>query len=394
MTATQPRPAGDLASLKIDRQSHGDDQGDPAWKRVAIWAALALVFVILAAVLYRTVIAPRRAPLVETMTVRRSVMTANAALLTATGYLVADKQSAISPKLSGRVIRIGFDIGSRVRRGDVLAVLESTQVVAQRAELQASLDEASREYRRQAALWRDGVTSRALLEAAESQLAVARARLDQINVSVRDSVVVAPFDGTITVKSVEVGEVVSPLSMGQIPGSSTGGGSIATLTDLRTLEVEADVNEVNVGGLREGQPAEITVDAFPSQKWRGQLRQIVPRADRAKGVVKVKVAFRDPAERLLPDMSATVSFLGTERTESELREKPKIWIPASAIVNAGDSTRVAVLKDGRVEMRVVSRGETRENRVEIVSGLNEGEAIVSTEPGKLEDGQRVRVTKK
>src|SRR5207249_3421914 len=230
------------------------------------------------------------------------------------------------------------DVGDKVHAGDVLAVLESTNVQAQLDEAQAGLSEAEREYARQSALWKQGVSSRAGYDAAEAQVKAARARVDQIRINMRDMVVRAPFDGTIAAKTTEVGEVISSVMMGQVAGTLPAG-AICTIVDLNTLEVEADVNESSIAQLREGQPAEVTVDAFPGQKWRGVLRQIIPTADRAKATVKVKVKILNPGERLLPEMSSTVNFLQTARSEAELHEPSRIWLPSSAVVDG----RVAVI---------------------------------------------------
>ena len=146
----------------------------------------------------------------------------------------------------------------------------------------------------------------------------------------QDMVVRAPFDGTIATKNTEVGEVISSVMMGQV-GGTLPAGAICTLVDLNTLEVVADVNESSIGQLREGQAAEVSVDAFPNQKWKGVLRQIIPTADRAKATVQVKVKIVDPGDRLLPEMSSSVSFLQSERTDAEMHEPAKIWLPASAV---------------------------------------------------------------
>src|SRR5881227_4108715 len=124
-------------------------------------------------------------------------------------------------------------------------------------------------------MWKEGVTTRAQLDGAEAQYGQARARVEQIKINMQDMVVRAPFAGTIATKSTEVGEVISSVMIGQVAGTLPAG-AICTLVDLDTLEVEADVNEANIAQLREGQPAEVTVDAFPAQKWRGVVRQIIP----------------------------------------------------------------------------------------------------------------------
>ena len=138
--------------------------------------------------------------------------------------------------------------------------------------------------------------------------------------------------------------------------------------------------------MREGQPAEVTVDAFPAQKWRGVVRQIIPTADRAKATVKVKVKILEPGTRLLPEMSATAAFLERERSDAELHATPRVWLPASAVAGG----RVAVVDEQhRVAMRPVSTGATRGDRVEILGGVKAGERVVVS-PGRLNDGQLVR----
>ena len=129
------------------------------------------------------------------------------------------------------------------------------------------------------------------------------------------------------------------------------------------------------------------LDVFPNQKWKGTLRQIIPTADRAKATVQVKVKIVDPGDRLLPEMSSSVSFLQSERTDAEMHEPAKIWIPASAI--AGGNVAV-VGADKHVVLRHVTTGAVREKRIEITSGINAGDRIVTTGADTLENGQLVR----
>src|SRR5688500_6028919 len=352
-----------LDNLRIERKAESTADRAPIGKILG-WIAAVIVLAVALFVLYTQWIVPSRLPEPELMTVKRMTNTANPPLLTASGYLVADRQATISPKMAGRVVRLGFDIGSHVRRGDILAVLESEDLLAQVDEAAAALNNAQLEYNRQRAMYEQGVSSRALLDAAEAQLRIARARVARGNVALTDNVVRAPFDGTITAKATEVGEVISPYSVTS-QGSSQGGGSIATLADLNSMEMDADVNESNLSQLRLSQPAEITVDAFPGRKWRARVRRIVPRADRAKGVVQVKLEILDSKEGLLPEMSASAAFLGQERTAAEIEEKPKIWVPAAAVGSDGGGPFLAVVKDARVERRRINSGQTREGRIEI-----------------------------
>ena len=380
-----------LDNLRIERKAESTSDRASIGKILG-WVAAVVVLGIALFVLYTQWIVPARLPEPELMTVKRMTNTANPALLTASGYLVADRQATISPKMAGRVVRLGFDIGSHVRRGDVLAVLESEDLLAQVDEASAALNNAQLEYNRQRAMYEQGVSSRALLDAAEAQLRITRARVARGNVALTDNVVRAPFDGTITAKNTEVGEVISPYSVTS-QGSSQGGGSIATLADLNSMEMDAEVNESNLSQLRLSQPAEITVDAFPGRKWRARVRRIVPRADRAKGVVQVKLEILDPKDGLLPEMSASAAFLGQERTPAEIEEKPRIWAPAAAVGTDGGGPFLAVVKDERVERRRITSGQTREGRIEILQGLNEGETIITKDVATYKDGARVKVPK-
>ena len=385
MSATDPRPRPDLSALRIQREPEREQRALPIG-RIVGWIVFLIALIAAGVAIYNRWILPSRAPMVETLLVKPTINISNPALLTATGYLVADRQSKITPKISGKVVKLNFDVGDKVKKGEVLAVLESTTMQAQLDEANASLSQAEREYNRQAALWKQGVTSRALLDSADAQLKAARARVDQIRINMNDMVVRAPFDGTIATKNTEVGEVISSVTLGQVSGTLPAG-AICTIVDLNTLEVVADVNEGSIGQLREGQPAEVTVDAFPNRKWRGVLRQIIPTADRAKAIVQVKVQIVNPDARLLPEMSATASFLQAPRSESELREPPRIWIPAGALADG----RVAVVDaDKRVRWHRVITGIVRERRVEIKDGVREGERVVTENPERLQDGELVR----
>ena len=384
MSVTEDRPRPDLSALRIDREEH-DARGVPLGT-IAVWIVALGVVIAAAIAIYKVWIVPRRAPVVDTLVVKPMVNVTNPPLLTATGYLVADRQSKITPKISGKVVRLNFDVGDRVNSGQVLAVLESTNLQAQLDEANAALQQADREWKRQAALWKDGVTTRSQLDGAEAQLKGARARVDQIRINMQDMVVRAPFDGTIATKNTEVGEVISSVMMGQV-GGTLPAGAICTLVDLKTLEVVADVNESSIGQLHEGQAAEVSVDAFPNRKWKGVLRQIIPTADRAKATVQVKVKIVDPGDRLLPEMSSSVSFLQSERTDAEMHEPAKIWIPASAI--SGGNVAI-VGADKHVTLRHVTTGAVREQRIEITSGVNAGERVVTSGVDKLESGQLIR----
>jgi RND family efflux transporter MFP subunit len=390
MSTTEERRRPDLASLKIERAEE-ERAERPRFLRFIV---IALLLGLAAVLVYRNFVIPARQPVVELLTVRPSADNANQPLLTASGYLIADRQASVTSKIPGQVRRINFDIGSKVKRGDLLVVLDSAELQAQMSEAVAARDEALREQRRQRSLFADGVTSRALVDSADSQAQIASARVARLQVNLGDMIVRAPFDGTITTRNVELGEMVAPTTMGTVPGSRAGAGSIATLADLDSLELEADVNESNVGQLRAGQPAEVTVDAFPGKKWRAEVRQIIPRADRAKGVVQVRVKLLDDKSGLLPDMSSSVAFLERARTAEELAKKPAIWIPEAALgTDGGKNFVVTIDEEQRAVRRPVTIGAREGGRIEIVTGLKSGDRIVAKDVLSLRQGEKVRLPK-
>ena len=190
----------------------------------------------------------------------------------------------------------------------------------------------------------------------------------------------------------EVGESVAPIPPGV--NISTASGAIVALADLATLEMEADVNEANVAKLTEGQPAEITVEAFPDRKYKAVLRQVIPTADRTKATVLTKVTLIDKDKDLKPEMSAKVTFLEPQRAEAPVAvdaapSKPVILVPQSAVVNR-DGSKVFEIVDGRAQMRAVTTGAIRGDRVIITDGLAGSETLVDKPAETLKDGAAVK----
>src|SRR5256886_7411307 len=165
----------------------------------------------------------------------------------------------------------------------------------------------------------------------------------------------APFSGTVLRKEAEVGEVVAP----SVGGGLTRG-AVVTMADLRTLEVEVDVNEAYIARITSAQKARITLDAYPDTSFRGLVRQVVPTADRQRATVQVKVSILDHDPRILPEMGARVDFLEPERPAAAhgaaAPVPPRIRIPAGAVRERDGQTAVWLVRDGRLEPRAVPAG--------------------------------------
>jgi RND family efflux transporter MFP subunit len=341
-----------------------------------------------------------------TVTSSSSGRAAGTPLLTASGYVVARRKAVVSAKIQGRLADLKVEEGSRVKDGEVLARLESVdseaQVVRARAQVQraeADLAENQRQLRQAESLHRDQILPVDQLEAtqsrvkiAEAGVAQAKAELSFSEAQLQNTVIRAPFAGTVVKKMAEVGESVAPIPPGV--NLSTSSGAIVALADLETLEVEADVSESNVAKLKDSQPAEVTVEAFPDKRYHAELRQVIPTADRTKATVQVKVTILDKDENLKPEMSAKVTFMEREAPADAsvaATAKPLVTVAASAIVNREGGPQVFEVQDGRVRVRKIVTGSTQQGQVVVKEGLRGGETLVATPSDGLKDGDAVKV---
>lgn len=381
MSQETPRPAADLASLRIRREP--EKSGRP--KGILLSAAVLVVAAGVAAWFF----AGRSFRPKKVEAVTASLLTEGQAttLLTATGYVEAERKADLSPKLTSRITELNVTEGSRVEKGDVIARLDHTDLDAQLAERRAAWVNAKAELERQRSLHAQGLAPKASLDVAVAAEATTRAAVRYVNALLDYTVIRAPFAGVVTAKRAFVGEAVSPF--GSSPSGGGSGGAIVTLVEFSSLYVGADVNEANLSKLGPDQPAEITLDAVPDKVYHGYLRQIVPAADRQKATVRVKVSFHDADDRILPDLSARVSFTA-EPTQGK-SGRTRVVVPRSAIRTVDGKTGVFRIADGTVRFQPVKTGPEAQGQVEIVEGLAGGERLVSTSSAELRDGDRVRV---
>jgi RND family efflux transporter MFP subunit len=393
--AAPPRARRDLSALRMDRTP----QRAPRSSRWRTWTILAVV-------LLAAFFGARQLPMFQTavpVTTVRVITPAEAStVLTATGYTYARSKAAVGSKIIGRVIELTVDEGDTVTAGMVVARLDHRdleaavrQAEARHAEAQALAADARRVLEREQSIFGAGASYQAALDEATTALAVAEARvktasaeLESARAQLAYATIHAPIDGVVIERNIEVGEMVAPGGF----TSQQSSGAILRIADPASLEVEADINESYIARLEREQPAIIRVDAVPGVDYHGRLRQIVPTADRQKAVVQVKVTIEDRDERLVPDMSCSVTFVEMERPAETAQEaKPIIVVPQSALLTVGTATFVFEVQDGRLTRMPVVVGESRESDVVIESGLRGGETIVSDGVSGLEDGQRVRL---
>jgi RND family efflux transporter MFP subunit len=214
----------------------------------------------------------------------------------------------------------------------------------------------------------------------------AQAAVRGAQVALENTRIRAPFDGTVLTKNADVGEVVAPLA-----ATANARAAVVTMADMSSLQVEADVSESNIIRVTIGQLCEIVLDAYPEKRYPGAVHKIVPTADRAKATVLTKVAFRERDERVLPEMSAKVTFLSKDAARDIAGAAPKLTVPASAVMARDGSWLVLRVRDGLLEHAAVTIGERMAGRVEIVSGLSPGDMVLKNPAESLRPGMSVKI---
>ncbi|MBI4865946.1 MAG: efflux RND transporter periplasmic adaptor subunit [Candidatus Wallbacteria bacterium] len=223
------------------------------------------------------------------------------------------------------------------------------------------------------------------IAAARAQVKQAEALLDLTRTQLDETELRAPFPGTILEKRVEQGAM---LLFGGPPGASSNAAEVFTLADLSEMEAEVDIAEASLFQVKEGQPAEVLADAVPDRKYTGTVSKVLPRANRQKAIVPVKVRLADPDEQLRPDMSVKVSFL---EKKAEPRQGPApLRIPSAAVRDRGGAKVVFLVREGRTELRVVELGKEQGSEVEVLRGLAQGDPIVANPGPDLAEGARVQ----
>lgn len=399
--------SSDLASLKIDRTPRPPRQF-PSW---LVWLVLAggagVVVYMLAVPRLKAAIGAKTK--VATGEVRLVSPAQGSVQLTATGYVVALTYAKVAAKVNGRIAELFVDEGDHIERGAKVARLEDVDFKSQLAAAQAraasarariqtaraTLAESKLQLEREKQLAAGGVSARAVVDdlearvvslgasvrAAEAEATAADAETRALAVQLDNYVITSPIAGTVVDKIVEVGEVVAP---------GFGSPGVVEVIDLDSLVVEIDVPETRLAQVKVDGPCEIVLDAYPAQRYRGAVKEIGRRVNRAKATVPIKVKFVDRPAEVLPDMAARVSFLAAAIAEADLKQPPKLVVPAAAVVERGGEVFVFVLDEDTVRKTPVQVGGPVGDGRELLTPLPVGAKVVLSPPADMSDGQSVK----
>jgi RND family efflux transporter MFP subunit len=396
-----------VGALRIPRSREEAYEGSKR-RRTGVWIGLAVLLLIVLIALLRG-----GAPVaVEVASVTEVSPSQADAVLTASGYVVAQRKAAVASKGTGRLEALFVEEGDRVQAGQVIARLEHSDVEAglaegrARAELaraalaqaKAELYEADLNYNRLKRLVGDSTVAKSEFDAADARhrralasvrsaeagIQAAEAAVEMAGVQVENTNIRAPFDGTVLTKNADVGEVVAPFA-----SSANARGAVVSIADMASLMVEVDVSESSVGKVGPDMPCEVTLDALPDRRYRALVHKIIPTVDRAKATVLTRIRFLERDDRVLPDMSAKVTFLSRPAPEKDT--PPKIVVkPAAMVERGGRKVAFVVRKDVASETPVETGGPVGD-AIEVRRGLTPGDRVVLNPPEELKDGAKVKI---
>jgi HlyD family secretion protein len=400
----------DLSALRIEREPL--NTGGRRWVK---WVVL-LVILGVAAVIGIPWLNRERPIEVEAASVTERAAGTQASVLNASGYVTARRRATVSSKVTGKVVEVNVEEGMEVREGQVLARLDDSTLQSAlrlyRAQLEAAkrqipesevrLQQARVQLQRQERLRKEGLNTPndidnaqaevdslvARIASAQEQVKVAESQIAMQQTAIDDTIIRAPFTGVAISKDAQAGEMVSPVSAG---GGFTRTG-ISTIVDMRSLEVEVDVNESYINRVRAGQPVTAVLDAYPDFQIPANVIAVVPTADRQKATVLVRIGFKQLDPRILPDMGVKVTFLREADTAAAAPVAQAVTlVPQGAVKTDSGSTFVFLVSGATVERRAVKIGGTDGDRVEVLAGLKGGDRVVISPPAELAAGKMIVV---
>jgi RND family efflux transporter MFP subunit len=401
-----------LKELRIERHQREDHNSGGPGRWVWITSVIILVLAVMGAGGW-WLFGHRAIPVQTATAVAAGSDPSSGAVLQATGYVTARRQATVSAQITGTLTEVLIEEGDRVKKDQVLARLDDSAykaaldtAVAQAKAAHALVDQYQvqlaqnlRDAARDDALATQGLVSKQLAEQArtladstraqlvsqEKQAVAADANTVQAQVNFDYCVVRAPFDGVITTKDAQVGEIISPFSAG---GGFTRTG-IGTIVDMDSLEVDVDVNEAYIGRVLPKMPAEAVLDAYPDWKIPAHVIAIVPAADRGKATVKVRVALEQKDARIVPDMGVRVSFLENKPTVA-MQASKGVLIPAKAIVQRHGGDSVFIVANGKAHRQTVQPSAQDYGDMRLIpAAVSVGDAVVVSPPNDLHDGSDV-----
>ena len=287
------------------------------------------------------------------------------------GTLASNESVVIRPETAGRVSRINFEEGERVKKGQPLIALDASVQEAELKEAQAAAGVSRRNFGRAEELLKTGAGAVRMRDEASGKLQADEARVALMQAQLQKMTIAAPFDGVLGLRRVSLGAYVTP------------GQDIVNLENIDPIKVEFRVPETSLRLVREGQSIRVEVDAFPGESFTGEVYAIDPRIDAAGRSVAIRARIPNPDGKLRPGLFARVALVTAKRMS--------VMAPETAIVPRGSEQYVYRVVDGKATLTRVTVGVRRDGLVELREGVKTGDTIVTAGQIKLRDGAAVAV---
>jgi membrane fusion protein (multidrug efflux system) len=281
----------------------------------------------------------------------------------------------IRPELGGRLAAVHFREGEAVKAGELLVSLDDAIARAELAQARANLDLAEKSFQRTQLLFTRGASNAQAQDEAQSQQQAARASLALAQARLDKTQIRAPYDGVLGLRQVSVGDY---LSAGQ---------DLVNLEVLDPLKVDFRIPQKAVSQVHIGQAIELSLDAYPGERFKGAIIALNPRLDEVgrSQAIRARVDNRD--QRLKPGQFVKVSVILAERPQALL-------IPEEAVMPMGQLQFVNLVVDGKVERRQIRIGQRLRGKAEVVEGLQGDETLISAGWQKVAPGREVRTVKR
>ncbi len=304
---------------------------------------------------------------IQTVTVKRMTLKEE---LAATGRIQALKSVDVKSEVSGKIINLKVDEGDYVKKGDLIAQLDSTEAELNYRKAESNYLTAKANFERQKVLFEKEFVTRGQLEAAENTFKQAESDYPSAKENTDKTSIYAPKSGQVIKKYLEEGNVIAS-------GASfvSSGNNIFTIADVTHKYVETEVDEVDIGDIREGTPALITVDAYPTKNFSGKVTRVSPMATVEQNLTffNVKVEIFDSSNLLRVNMSADVKIIPKKKENA-------LAIPLEVLKGKKNDYYVMVKRNpGKFEKQSIKIGIENDKYVEIVEGLNENDEILVKE---------------
>jgi membrane fusion protein, multidrug efflux system len=292
--------------------------------------------------------------------------------MTVTGTLRSDEDANISAEIAGRVNGIHFTEGQTVEQGDLLFTIDDAIYRAQVATAEANLQLSQRNSDRAVELLQRKAGTERARDEAQAELAINEAELNLARTRLDKTRITAPFGGVIGLRQVSVGEYVTP------------GQDLVNLEDIDPIKVDFRIPERFLSAVRVGLPIEAKVEAWRDRSFEGEVYAIDPQIDAGGRSIAIRATVDNPERLLRPGLFATVRLVTESRDEALL-------VPEQAVFSQGEKQYVYVVNDGTARLAEVRLGGRRVGQVEITSGLDAGDVVVTAGQMKLRDGAKVRL---